>query len=335
MIDYLSAQRSHASSFKSSSMKSSIKLEQMLDLETKSQMQKNCDATATSSFQYMPNEVWRDRVAQWCYDVADHLNENRAVVYVSMYILDRYCALQASSGNEIIDERTYEVASLSAFFLGVRLTGSNTLDVVDLTSMSRGQVTAQEIHSTGKAIVQGLHWNYRLLTPFDFVKTFVTLLCSDVSPIMLDVILNEAAYLCELSVSDFELTHTRASELALAAILNTLQTKLSHHIGRFCSVVEEAVGLIVQSDKVRGICARVTSVCTSNEAGARAQVPHLILADEDDSESEDSTSDYHVPSCPGLVLIVSSDDLNHMTIHAGSKRNLDEKSSHRKYKRTE
>jgi hypothetical protein len=41
--------------------------------------------TCTPSFQ---NHAWRERVAQWCYNVVDHLDVPSDVVYLAMNILD-------------------------------------------------------------------------------------------------------------------------------------------------------------------------------------------------------------------------------------------------------
>lgn len=311
-----------------------VKLEQMLDLEAKLHLQNSNDETFALHF--TPNQIWRDRVAQWCYDVADHLNECRSVVYVAMYILDHYCALKTETENEALDERSYEIASLASFFLAFRVSGYVSLDVADLVSMSRGRVTIQEILSVGKEIVQGMKWNYRLLTPFDFVRTFVSILSSHLSPLKLGAVLNEAAYLCELAVSDFELMHTRASDLAIAATLNSLELNAKSHVKTFGGVVKGGTGILVEAGRFHGIRSRLKVLYCGKIADAGPQIPNIIL--EDDQERDDLSSvveNFSDELYAGLVHVVSLENLDYSGISTGTKRNLHAVSSSRKLRRME
>ena len=116
-------------------------LSRMIDDEIEMRNANDHETLARVSRLNSPNMIWREKVTQWCYDVVDHLNESRDLVFVAMNILDRYSALYMSSST---NERDYETAALTALFLAVRISGGRSLDAPDLVRMSRLGVTTQD-----------------------------------------------------------------------------------------------------------------------------------------------------------------------------------------------
>lgn len=227
---------------------------------------------------WAPNLVWREKVVQWCYDVADHLNEDRSVVYVAMNILDRFCATTVSTRQ--MDEKMYEIASLSSIFLAVRIAGSGDLLLQELISMSRGGISIQDIITTGTSIISALSWEERILTPIDFVHSIFQLLPSLNDSPRKQVMLDSASYLIELAVCDVFFSHCKASSLAVAAMLNALQANLCSELSNFNEVVLKATSVAATADDPTLLCARLQGIYNQSVDNVRQCGPHLIEEDE-------------------------------------------------------
>ena len=249
------------------------------------------EASRAEGSKWSPNLVWREKVVQWSYDVVDHLNEERSVVYVAINILDRYCAIKEQK----MDEKSYEIASLSCIFLAVRISGSGNLLISELVSMSRGGITAKDIISTGTNIVRELRWECKIITPMDFVSSLLKL----VAPTHFGI-LDQASYLTELAVCDLVLSHSKASFLAIAACLNVLRSGLPSAVLDFVQAVRQTTEIDANSDEIQALCDRLTVVYarTAGEEVQRHQVmnadgeseakfgPHIIEDDDDDCEDD-------------------------------------------------
>ena len=159
----------------------------------------------------LSTQCWRERVAQWCYDIIDHLGEGRELVYVAMNILDRFTNFRP------IDERCYEVEAMSALLLAVHVGGSGALTMHQMLSMSREGIRKDDLIVTGKLMISVLNWNHRFLTPADFVHVLV----GDISFLLHDCarisLLELSMYLVELAVFDLVLSTKRPSLVAAAA----------------------------------------------------------------------------------------------------------------------
>ena len=242
-----------------------------------------------------PNFVWREKVVQWCYDVVDSLQEDRSIVYVSMNILDRYCAFLLNETG--VDEATYELASLTAMFLAVRIAGSGNLQLPDLIDMSRGGIGVKDVVSMGKCMIGTLNWDRRIVRPSDFLSDLLALV-----PSLKDrrqYFLDSACYLAEIAVFDMVLSRYAPSQVALAAVLNALETKASSlETATFCEAVEAVTGMSCTSKTIQFLSARLGSVHNQGPDS-----PHLVP-----EEADLAPRTYHsLPSLAGDVHMVEKD----------------------------
>lgn len=166
--------------------------------------------------------AWREKIAQWFYDVVDHVNKPRSVVYAAMNILDRYSAVKLQNENFVVGQ-TYRIAAMTAIFLAIRITGVGDLPITDLIQASRGNFGVQDVIATGKCIVGCLTWGIRLVTPHDFVDAMLQFLSSRVPKTIKTSLWESASYLVELSVYDSYFTRISASKIAMAATLNSTE----------------------------------------------------------------------------------------------------------------
>jgi Cyclin, N-terminal domain/Cyclin, C-terminal domain len=268
-------------------------------LEREELAQKERKLHSAGRFQEMcaPNIIWREKVVQWCYDVADHLDEDRSIVYVAMNILDRYCSAITSSrsDNPPIDETMYEVASLSSIFLAIRIAGSRELLLDELVSMSRGGITMQDIIAMGNSIISELSWEHSILTPIDFVQSLFHLQPSLSKSPSRQLVLDTASYLLELAVCDAFFSPYRASRLAVVALLCSLEANVPEEVAAFKDIVKQSTSISLDSDETCALCTRLQSIYSRSVENFHQSGPNVIEDDEDCFETGERSV---VDPCP-------------------------------------
>lgn len=227
-----------------------------------------------------PNCAWREKVSQWCYDVADHLNEDRSIVYVAMTILDRYCETFTSS----MDEKQYEISSLSSIFLAVHIAGSGDLTLKELVSMSRGGVAVKDIIGEATTIADAITLSEPILTPVDFVRSAIQHIKLLKDSVHKQAVLDSASYMIELAVCDSFFTNCKASSVAVAALLNALETVVvpnSKHISQ--SLIKISSQVVDSIDNIMLHKTRLSCIYShSVDHLQRSDGPHIIEDDDDD-----------------------------------------------------
>uniref|UniRef100_A0A7S1VTL2 Cyclin N-terminal domain-containing protein n=1 Tax=Grammatophora oceanica TaxID=210454 RepID=A0A7S1VTL2_9STRA len=253
-----------------------------------------------------PNLIWREKVAQWCYDVVDHLGESRGTVYIAMNVLDRYSALNFSARTS---EREYEAAALTALFMAIRIAGKVSLAAVDLLRMSRQGVKVQEIVKVGKAMTEQLSWDHRVVTPIEFVHAFVggTVIDSAFESLQDDQrrrILATATFLCEVAACDSFFTSVSASRVAIAALTESIssQTSIPHEQKHtILHNVTRRSGLHPHTPEISALNTRLHQLCNQEEQCRTDSLnsPHLIPEEDEDDAKMD---DHYIPETPHRVV---------------------------------
>jgi hypothetical protein len=267
-------------------LSSQTRLERMLEGESRIRSCRDHVALSNTAFSSLHNSTWRERVTQWCYDVADHLNESREVVYVAMNMLDRYIAV--TSAGACSDKVAYELAAITALFLAIRVSGSNALEVSDLLQMSRAGVQVKDIVSEGNAMLEALSWEHKLVTPIDFIKAMLSTNVSMEHSKAVSI-LELSSYMVEISVCDQYFIGVQSSKVAFASMVNVLNRNELDGVtsSQVFQCIHEATGMSPDSPEIKEIAARMKAVyCQSEESSnTNDNGPHLI-SDFDDESSE-------------------------------------------------
>jgi hypothetical protein len=248
-----------------------------------------------------PSCAWREKVSQWCYDVADHLNEDRSIVYVAMTILDRYCETFTSP----IDEKKYEISSLSSIFLAVHISGSGDLTLSELISMSRGGIAVKDILDEATIIASAISLNEPILTPVDYVRSALLHITTLNDSLHKQAILDAASYMIELAVCDSFFMNCKASTVAVAALLNALELVVIPNYRLVTQALIKISSQTVDSKDNLMLHRRRLSCIYSHSVDHLPQSvgPHVI---EDDDE-ESCTTDSRAASIKRDYSIVDSD----------------------------
>jgi hypothetical protein len=212
----------------------------------------------------------------------------------------------------VLSAKEYEVASLSCIFLAVRIAGSNEVLLSELLEMSRGGINTQDIIRTGTEMIQTLSWEYRIIAPTEFAKNLI-----DISKITdQNLVLDAASYLLELSVLDVVLSHSKACCLAIAAVMNALETSSQSQLERFRDTVRKVTSIDCQSPEIMDLRRRLSEIhsrATYEDQVAASARPHVIENDEDDSavpqpHTESISSSNNSTFCKRGLAVIAEDE---------------------------
>lgn len=248
--------------------------------------------------------AWRERVAQWCYDVIDHLGENRELAYAAMNILDRYSGCTPSS------ERAYEMEAMSALFLAVRIGGSGNLALHQLVAMSRDGVVEKDIVSTGKRMISALKWDQQILTPADFVRYFVDAVASSFPQNLRDALLDSAMFLIELAVFDAVLARKRPSNIAATAVMaaiNRMDSFMPDVKARLTEIINTHT--MERFGDMSPLLCRLELICLEGSDNQKSLHPHVILDEEVEDLQGMEVDHQDVSYAAGVLPVVSQYDL--------------------------
>lgn len=176
----------------------------------------------TSSSQI--NELWREKICEWCYQVVDHFDFNREVVNVAMTYLDRYLATRT------VNRRIFQLAAMTALYLAIKLFEPGKLRMSSLIELSRGYFLAEHIVAMEDSMLQALSWHVHPPTPFAFCRDLTKLISADVTPRLRHDISELARFLTELSVCDYYFVTRKPSSIAMASIINAMELMGAHRI---------------------------------------------------------------------------------------------------------
>jgi len=166
---------------------------------------------------------WREKICEWSYQVADHFDLSRDLVYIALNYVDRVCA--ASNTVELLrDKNRFQLLAMAALCLAIKLhggmdthvPGTEASIVETILHLGRGHFTAEQLKAMEIDALQRLQWLLNPPTPQDFVSYLLVLFPMEGKTEINDI----ALYVIELSVHDYYLISSKPSVLALAAISN-------------------------------------------------------------------------------------------------------------------
>ena len=241
------------------------------------------------------NDVWREKVVQWCYGVVDHLSVDREIVFITMNILDRFIAVESLSPLSpsrpcyYTDKKAYQLAVMTCFLMSMKLQGNTSFSVTDLIKMNRYSISLKEVGEIGKRIVKSLFWNQRIPTPARIVHALTQLLPKSVPRETKQSIFEKALFQVEVSVCDCSLSRQLPSTLAWAALENAIDNESS----RTDSLSEQVRSTLTSC--IARLAGKRTSIyavrcrlrkldersCVSHDSSLQRDTPTLIHIDEE------------------------------------------------------
>ena len=88
------------------------------------------------------NEIWREKIVEWSYQVIDHFDFSREVVSVAIHYLDRFLA------SKHVNKKTFQLAAMTSLFLAVKLYEPGRISMSSMIELSRGYFTVAQLKAT-------------------------------------------------------------------------------------------------------------------------------------------------------------------------------------------
>uniref|UniRef100_A0A7S3VCP7 Cyclin N-terminal domain-containing protein n=1 Tax=Chaetoceros debilis TaxID=122233 RepID=A0A7S3VCP7_9STRA len=162
------------------------------------------------------NEIWREKICEWCYQVVDHFDFNRQVVAIALNYLDRYLALRP------VNRKIFQLAAMTCLFIAIKMNESKVLSLSAFLSLSRGYFQAEHVLAMEHAVLRALSWKVNPPTPIIQAKYLLFILPKNVQ--RKAEILEITRFLTEISVCDYFFVPHKPSTIAIAALLTAFDT---------------------------------------------------------------------------------------------------------------
>ena len=273
-----------ASSPQVSHSHSDSRIGELLEEESNS---RRCNAQVAFETSAQPYQLslWRDRVAQWCYDIVDHLNAPRDTVYLAMNFLDRSVAFAIMDGTMTKEE--YELSSITCLFLAIRVSTKADLKISDLLQICQSRLQVKDVQTTGSRLIHKLSLKTPMISPSTFARCYLKLLQSSVSPDIVVSLLEMACYLVELSVCDHFFAFVPPSKLAFAAVCICVTSEqgglqLNPTTSQsFKQELEQHTRLSLESSEIKPLFERLRDIYKQSSDCTDTVSPNLIVDDSD------------------------------------------------------
>ena len=105
------------------------------------------NSSSTSSIGVI-NDLWREKICEWCYQVVDHFEYNREIVAIAMSYLDRFLATRT------VNKKIFQLAAMTCLYLAIKLYETRTLHISSLIELSRGYFSPKHIHAMEESILR-------------------------------------------------------------------------------------------------------------------------------------------------------------------------------------
>jgi hypothetical protein len=164
----------------------------------------------------------REKIVDWIYKVVDYFNLNRQVCFYAVNYLDRFMAAHT------VERLTYKLAAMTALMMAIKLHGSQKISLKSIVSeLSRGQFNFDDVIQMETVMLKTLSWRTHPPSTVEYIVKILELNKFTSKPIQefeLMRVLNLAKYYAELSSFQYCFVTEDCCNVALASILNAMQS---------------------------------------------------------------------------------------------------------------
>lgn len=104
--------------------------------------------SSCSSSQSGINELWREKICEWSYQVIDHFDFSREVVGVSIHYLDRFLATTP------VNKKLFQLVAMTALYLAIKIHEPGNLTMKSMIELSRGYFSPTQMAEMEMAILR-------------------------------------------------------------------------------------------------------------------------------------------------------------------------------------
>ena len=184
---------------------------------------------------------------QWMQTVVNFIGFDNETVEISMSYLDRF--LETQDGREAIACRTtYQLASMTALYIAVKIHCAEALTPQLLAELSQGAYNDEQFEEMERIMLQAIQWRVNPPTGTCFVQETLDILppCLFQTEEIRQTVLDLSKSQAEWAVGDYDLLSVRRSVVAFAAIHNALKhQKVRFNVYKFLqdNVKGQSIGM--------------------------------------------------------------------------------------------
>ena len=169
------------------------------------------------------DEESRASMIGWCAAVAKALKLDAETVWISTNYLDRYLSSgRGRSGETLQDKYQFQLASISCFYLAVKLHERTRLSAETLAQMCRNYYPAEDITEMEEDVIFALDWRVSTPTPGHFIREFVELLPVRLDAQPRDRLVAAALAHVDATTTDFYMSFYHPSAVGAACLSSAL-----------------------------------------------------------------------------------------------------------------
>lgn len=101
-------------------------------------------STSTSGI----NEVWREKICEWSYQVIDHYDFSREVVGIALSYLDRYLCKRS------VNKKHFQLLAMTCLYLAIKIYEPGTISMKAIIGLSRGYFVVEQMVEMEMAVLR-------------------------------------------------------------------------------------------------------------------------------------------------------------------------------------
>jgi len=169
----------------------------------------------------------RQQIAQWCMNIMEVCNFTKEHAAVTMSCLDRF--VSTTDGSKVLlDRNQYKLASLTALYISVKVHCPQALSPDLVSKLSQGMHGVKDIEAMERRMLDAIQWRVNPPTVMDFVRIYLDMIASQsdngFDQHAQDMIIELTGYQASLSVLQFDIVIEKSSQVAVASLMNALES---------------------------------------------------------------------------------------------------------------
>ena len=223
----------------------------------------------------------RVKMCEWCYQVTDFCKFKRETVAIAMSYLDRFLSTTRPRAHKALhDRKEYQLAAMTSLYIAIKLFEPVAMDAELLSTISHGCYTESDIVDMEQEILTALSWRVNGPTAHDFLSHIISLLPSSAhkyDDTVAMTLLDFSRFQVEIAVCDYDLALQKPSVVALASILNSVESIDEKLFSRrsqfdFFQCVARVTGLDPFSKGINVVRARLLDLFEHNSGYSLPQI---------------------------------------------------------------
>ena len=173
------------------------------------------------SSEKMVDEVCREKMAIWFFQVIEFFSFSRIIPQISMSYLDRFLGIEECSCT-LNDRRDYQLTAICCLLLAVKIHQPQRLELELLSHLSQGTYSILEFKKKERDILSALNWRMCIPTASCFASYYIELLPKNLPLGVKEHIVYLSSLQIEYFIKDYYFSVFKPSLIALSSILNAI-----------------------------------------------------------------------------------------------------------------